>query len=190
MQHKYNGGVAMPQDWQILLGFTSFWNTTFSLLAYLGLIIFMIGISWKRRQAELFLLGGLMLWSFAIYGKNPIFIAAQTLMAAASFMRLKKVVEARAIDIFLTTLFVVGMLSLGLIDSPLRWLGLTAALGLVLGVAFAQTVPGNLLFTAGGILMALFAYLVWSLPFLALNILFTLVVLTELGRQIFSQKSV
>lgn len=171
-------------DWQTILGFTSFWDTTFNLLAYFGLIVFMIGIIWKGRQAELFLLGGLMLWSFAVYGHNPIFTAAQTLMAVASFMRLKRVAEARAITIFLTTLFVAGMLYLGLIDSPLRWLGLAAALGLVFGVAFAQTVPGNLSFTAGGILMALFAYLVWSLPFLALNMLFTTVVLIELGKQL------
>lgn len=174
----------MPQDLQALwntLEFTSSLNTFFNLLAYFGLLIFTWGIIDKKRQAPIFLGSGIMVWSYAIFGQNPIFVATQSVMTVASFMRVRKVEDAPTVITFLTTLTFIGVLFLGLIDSNLQLLGLLAGLGLTLGVPLAQRLSGNLFFTVGGILMAWYAYLVWSLPFLVLNIIFTAAVIWELA---------
>lgn len=185
--------MSMPHDWQALvstLGFTSFWSTIFNLLAYLGLLTFTTGILYKSRQANLFFAGGVMVWAFAVYSGNPIFVGAQTIMLLASFMRLRKVIDSAAITVFLTAVILISMYFRGDIDSPLLWLGAIAAVGLAVGVAFAQRLPGNLLFTAGGILMGLFAYIVNSPPFFVLNVIFTIAVLYEISRSLFGKKSV
>lgn len=152
----------------------------FNLLAYIGLLTFTWGILDKKRQPWLFLIGGLMVWAFAVYGGNPIFVNAQTVMAVASFMRVLETKDAPKITIFLTALMLAILYFHGDINSLLNTLGVCAIIGLVLGVAFAQKLSGNLFFTAGGILMALYAYTLWSPPFLILNILFTLAVLWEI----------
>lgn len=170
-----------------ILGFTSFWSTIFSISAYLGLLVFTWGIVDKERQAMLFLVGGMMVWAFAVYGGNPIFIGTQTAMLVGSFMRVLGTEGFSKILILLTALIFTNMFFQGQINSSLQWTGALGAVGLILGVAFAQTLHGNIFFTIGGILMALFAYMVWSLPFLTLNILFTLAVLGEIFEGLFSR---
>ena len=185
--------MSIPHDWQTFvstLGFISFWSTVFNLLAYVGLLIFTAGILYKPRQAQLFFCGGLMVWAFAVYGGNPIFVGAQTIMLLASFMRLRKVSDAAAITVFLTAIILTSMYFRGDIGSLLLWLGAIAAICLAVGVALAQRLPGNLLFTAGGILMGWFAYIVNSPPFLVLNVIFTIAVLYEIGKSLFSKKPV
>lgn len=183
----------MPQDLQALwntLGFTSPLNTFFNLLAYVGLLIFTLGILNKKHQAQLFFWSGIMVWSFAIFGQNPIFVCTQSVMLCASFMRVKKVKDAPAITVFLTMLAFVGMFFLGLIDSPLRQTGVLAGLGLTLGIPLAPRPSGNIFFTVGGILMTWYAYLVWSLPFMVLNLIFSITVSWELLGYIHNKKSV
>ncbi len=185
--------MSVPHDWQTLiniLGLTSFWSTVFNLSAYLGLLTFTAGILYKPRQAHLFFVGGLMVWALAVYGGNPIFVGAQTVMLLASFMRLRKVPDAAATTVFLTAVILISMYFRGDIDSSLRWLGALAAIGLAVGVAFAGRLSGNLLFAAGGILMGWFAYIVNSPPFFVLNVIFTIAVLYEVGKSFCDKKSV
>jgi hypothetical protein len=182
-----------------VMGFTSLSSTVFSILAYLGLLVFTWGILDKSRQAHLFFFGGIMTWIFAVYVGNPIFIGAQTALLVGSFMRVILVGrymrvlgagDASMILILLMTLIFTNMFFQGQIHSPLQWTGALGAVGLVLGVAFAQTMLGNSFFTVGGMLMGFFAYMVWSLPFLVLNIIFTLVVLGEIFENLLKKDEV
>ncbi|QQG44929.1 MAG: hypothetical protein HYW89_02880 [Candidatus Sungiibacteriota bacterium] len=180
----------MP-NWQAVLGFTSLWSAVFNLLAYTGLLVLTWGILDKKRQAWLFLIGGIMLWSFAVFGGDPIFIGGQTIILVASFMGARKNPDSAATVIFFAILTILSMYSGGSIDSQLRWLGVAAIVGLGLGIPFAQTTLGNTFFTTGGVLMAFYAYRVGSLPFLALNIIFTIATLWEIWKcmRISNQKS-
>lgn len=162
----------------------------YNITAYLGLLIFTVGILYKTRQAQLFFTGGIMIWAYAIYGGNPVFVGAQSIMLIASFMRLRKVGDGAAITTFLTAIILATMYFRGDIDSPLRWLGVIAAIGLALGVAFAQKLSGNALFLVGGILMAWYARIVGSPPFFWLNVIFSIAVLWEIYKYFSNKKSV
>ncbi len=183
----------MPQDWQALLntlGFTTFWNTVFHALAYFGLIISTRGILDKKRQAWLFLIGVTLLWSFAVYMNNPVFVAAQTIIAVASLMRVLVAPGAPVVISFLTVLIFMSALRRGDFEETHNLSGALALLGLAFGVVFAPRLSGNILFTFGGALMAYYSYSVWSLPFFLLNIPFTLAAIWEIVQYFFTKKSV
>lgn len=183
----------MPQDWQAFmntLGFISFWSTIFHLLAYMGLLISTWGILDKRRQPYLFFIGVSLLWSFAVFVNNPVFVAAQIIIAVASLMRVLAVNDAPKVISFLTALIVIGALRRGDFDEPSVLPGVLAVLGLAFGVVFAPRIAGSILFALGGSLMAYYSYMEWFLPFFLLNIPFTLAALWEIGKYFFSKKSV
>lgn len=175
----------MPQDWQAVLntlGFISLWSTVFHSLAYAGLIICTRGIVDKKRQAWLFLFGVSLLLSFALYGGDPIFIGAQSIIALASLMRVRGVQDAPLITFAVAILTFADLFINGHLNSGVQQLGSAAMLGLAFGVALVPKTGGNALLAIGGSLMTYYAYLVWSLPFLVLNIPFTIAALVELER--------
>ncbi len=164
----------------------------FNILAYVGLIVFSWGIIDKPRQALLFFAGGLLLWIFANRTKNQIFVGAQSIMLIASFMRLMRFAEVPrvlpTVVVALTAVFLVNMLTRGdfSIRNPLHLTGIGGAVGLILGIVFAQSLPGNLLFAVGGILMIQYSFLVSSPPFIILNVIFLGAVMWEIVNPILS----
>lgn len=170
------------------------WEVLFYTLAYSGLLIFTIGIIWKPYQALLFFIGGLLLWTFANWTKNQIFVGAQSIMLVASFMRLFGFTDiplvTPAVITFLTAVVLTNMLVRRdfSINSPQHLIGVGATLGLILGVVFAQTLYGNILFAIGGGLMVWYAETVGSTPFVTLNIIFPSSVLWEIGKYFLNLK--
>ncbi|MBI2640281.1 MAG: hypothetical protein HYW91_00120 [Candidatus Sungbacteria bacterium] len=180
----------MSHDWQTLLGFTSFWSAAFNTLAYIGLLVSTWGILDKKRQPYLFLTGVMLLWAFAVFVGNPIFMGAQSIVLAASLMRVLNTPDSWKLTAAIAVLILVNMARRGDLSSEMAILGLTALLGLTFGVVFSPGIYGNISFVAGGGFMAYYSYLVWSLPFLLLNIPFTLAALWEIVARIENKKSV
>lgn len=179
----------MSQEWQTLLGFTSFWNTVFNLFAYLALVISTWGILDKKRQSYLFLAGTTMLGLFAFFGGNPIFMGAQSVVIMASLMRVMNTPDSWKLTTAIAILILTGVARNGDINS-VALVGVAALLGLTLGVVFSPGIYGNLFFVVGGGLMVYYSYLVWSLPFLLFNIPFIAAALWEITVHIVNKKSV
>lgn len=180
----------MPQEWQgalQILGFTSFWSTLFFLAAYLGLIICTWGICDKKRQPELFLSGAFLFWAFALFGGDPVFIGAQSIIGIASFLRIMKTPRSPYITLFCTFIIVTSMLARGDFNSVLQIFGAGATLGLAFGMVLTPRLWGNIFFAVGGGLMIYYAHLVGSLPFFLLNIPFTATALWEINKAIRTQ---
>lgn len=180
----------MYQEWQALLGFTSFWSTVFNLLAYLALVISTWGILDKKRQPYLFLAGTTMLGLFAFFGGNPIFMGAQSVVITASLMRVMKTPDSWTLTAAIATLILTSVARGGHINSVVALAGIAALLGLTLGVVFSPGISGNLFFVVGGGFMMYYSYLVWSLPFLVFNIPFVAAALWEITVHIANKKSV
>lgn len=180
----------MSQEWQTLLGFTSFWSTIFNALAYTGLLTSTWGILDKKRQPYLFLTGVTLLCVFAVFGGNPIFMGAQSIVLMASLMRVLHTPDSWKLTVTITLLVFANMARRGDLDSGVALLGATALLGLTFGVVFSPAISGNIFFVIGGVFMAYYSYLVWSPPFLLLNIPFTLAALWEITAHVIDKKSV
>lgn len=180
----------MSQDWQTLLGFTSFWSTVFNVLAYTGLLTSTWGILDKKRQPYLFLAGTTLLGLFAFFGGNPIFMGSQSIVIMASLMRVMKTPDSWKLTAAIAILILTGVARSGDINSAVALVGVIALLGLTLGVIFSPGIYGSLSFTVGGGFMVYYSYLVWSLPFLLFNIPFIAAALWEVTAHIVNKKSV
>lgn len=180
----------MSQEWQTLLGFTSFWSTVFNMLAYAELLVSTWGILDKKRQPYLFLAGTTLLGLFAFFGGNPIFMGAQSVIIMASLMRVMKTPNSWKLTAAIAILILTGVYRRGDVNSAVALVGIIALLGLTLGVVFSPGVSGNIFFIVGGGFMIYYSYLVWSLPFLVFNIPFVTAALWEITAHIVVKKSV
>lgn len=175
----------------LIRDYSEFIALSFRILSIIALLVFSLGVVYRKMRATLWFWSGLALVAYAQYTGNQIFILTQTIMTVASFMLLNKMGGLASIITFLSLLLLAPPVLRGQVSSSTDLVGLAASLGLVFGIVFNnRPLVGNYLFILGGALMAVYSHSVGSGLFFWLNVIFLISVLIDMARDELNKKSV
>lgn len=157
-----------------------------NIAAYIGMGLAIIGIrASEGAQRVLFFLGPLLLLFGAIGLKNEVLIASQAVIGLAGMLGF--IYAPKKLSAALTVL--AGIASFyflyysGLLGLDWSLVGAFGFFTLALGIAASPRKLGSGLFVLGGTLMFAYSWAFWAVPWIILNIPFTLVALSALFKK-------
>ena len=153
-------------------------------LASIGIHNFSVHV-FEKTQRILFFVGPLLLFFGAIGLKNEVLIASQAVIGFAGVLGLlstpKKLSAALTVLTGVTSFYYLYYRSLLGLDWSL--VGALGFLAIALGIAASLKKPGAGLLALGGMLMFAYSWAFWAIPWIILNIPFTLVALSALFKK-------